>query len=90
MAQIDAQSLNGEKVRVQLAGSRPTILYVFTPQCSWCVRNHDSVKTLAETAGGSYRIVGLSFTDRGLPEFLSANPLPFEIYANSSEAIANT
>jgi hypothetical protein len=48
----------------------PTVLYVFTPQCSWCAKNVDNLRTLIADSGHGYRVVGISLTTQGLKEYL--------------------
>jgi hypothetical protein len=61
---IKASNLEGRQEVISYAeGSQPIVLYVFTPQCSWCIRNLDNLRTLLSQKRGSYRFVGLSLTD---------------------------
>jgi hypothetical protein len=89
MPAIEATRLDGRRERIEVEGVLPTLLYVFSPSCGWCDRNHASVNALAAAVRGRYRVVGLSLTDHGLRDFLARNPLPLEIYANpSAEAVS--
>ena len=46
---ITAMRLGGQVETISYASSdRPTVLYVFTPQCGWCTRNLDNLKALLE------------------------------------------
>src|SRR6266566_5918159 len=46
---IAGRLLNGqEQVISYLGTNQPTVLYVFTPPCSWCAKNVDNFKTLVE------------------------------------------
>jgi hypothetical protein len=36
---------------------------VFTPQCSWCLRNLDNFKTLVESDKAQYGVIGLSLSE---------------------------
>lgn len=63
------------------ADSRPTILYVFRPDCIWCARNLEAERTVAEQASG-YRFIGLSTTADGLTEYLDRNHLTFPVFAD--------
>jgi peroxiredoxin len=67
------------------AVSTPTVLYVFTPPCSWCARNMDNFKTLVGKAGAQYRFVGLSLSDQGLPEYVAKNELQLPVYSGLSD-----
>lgn len=89
MPAIEATRLDGLRARIEVEGALPTLLYVFSPSCGWCDRNHASVSALAAALGGRYRVVGLSLTDRGLHEYLRRNQVPFEVYVNpSAEAVS--
>jgi hypothetical protein len=41
-------------------GGLPTIFYYFSASCSWCERNWESVRTLADGTRGRYRVVALT------------------------------
>ena len=38
----------------------PTIVYVLSTTCAWCVRNADSLSELARALEGKYRFVGIN------------------------------
>jgi hypothetical protein len=56
-----------------------TVLYVFSPDCMWCVRNAGSVRILAEKAS-AYRVIGISTTSDGLGKYLDSTGHPFPVY----------
>lgn len=87
---IPVKTLDGNPARIEAqADGRPTLLYVFSPQCAWCARNYESVKTLASRVRPKYRVIALSLNDHGLRESLRTAPLPFEVYSNpSADAVA--
>ena len=64
--------------------SKPTVLYVFTPSCSWCARNMDNLKTLIDKESGRYRFIALSLTDQGLAQYVSKNSLRLPVYSGLS------
>src|SRR5712671_893418 len=44
---ITANRVDGTRETITYVGSdRPTVLYVFTPECKWCARNLDNLRTL--------------------------------------------
>jgi len=47
-----------------------TLLYVFRPGCSWCVKNADSIRELAMRLRRSHRIIGVSLSGAGLSEYM--------------------
>src|SRR5215470_3734953 len=56
---ISAKRFGGTRETITYADSnRPTVLYIFTPQCKWCSRNLDNLKTLIDQRGKDYRFIG--------------------------------
>jgi len=69
--------------------NRPTVLYIFTPPCSWCKRNNDNFNALVTQKSGQYRFIGLSLSKDGLGEYLATHHLTIPIFADlSKETIA--
>lgn len=86
VAPIKAYSLDGQAALISSEGAeQPIVLYVFTPQCSWCARNLANLKTLLAQKQGAYRFVGLSLTDKDLREYVAKNQLGCSIYFNPAE-----
>jgi peroxiredoxin len=65
--------------------SKPTVLYVFTPTCSWCLRNMENFKELVARTGTDYHFVGLSLSKEGLSEYVAAHELKVPIYTGLSK-----
>lgn len=63
----------------------PTVLYVFSPQCIWCTRNLDNIKTIESSQKGRYRFIGLSMSSSSLKQYIASNNLSFPIYENPDE-----
>jgi peroxiredoxin len=85
LAPFEAVDLNGQTHTVAYnQASKPTVLYVFTPTCSWCFRNMDNFKELVARTGTDYRFVGLSLSKEGLPEYVAAHGLTIPIYSGLS------
>ena len=61
--------------------SKPTVLYVFTPPCGWCLRNMDSFKALIAQKGSEYRFIGVSLSKEGLKEYVASHGLEFPVYS---------
>ena len=81
-------ALNGTPATVAYAANKtPTVLYVFTPTCSWCYRNLENIKALASGLKGRYRVIGVSLTDRGVAEYAAQHALPFEVYVAGAEVV---
>ncbi|MFN0100653.1 MAG: TlpA family protein disulfide reductase [Bryobacteraceae bacterium] len=81
---ITASTLDGRRTVIPVSGELPTMLYVFSPQCGWCERNHASVVRLETLLRGRYRFAGISLSESGLREYLAARPFPFPVYQNPS------
>jgi peroxiredoxin len=64
--------------------NQPTVLYVFTPPCSWCERNLDNFRTLFEEERGQYRFIALSLSKEGLAEYVTRNELKLSVYSGVS------
>ena len=64
----------------------PTVLYVFTPPCSWCARNMDNFKTLIEKDSTHYRVIGISLSEEGLADYVANYELTVPVYSGLSLA----
>jgi peroxiredoxin len=79
---IVAKRLDGQQEVISYQDAeQSTVLYIFTPPCSWCARNMENLKTLLEKEGGHYRFVGLSLSGDTLPEYVAKNDLKLPIYS---------
>jgi hypothetical protein len=87
---IQANDLDGHPVKVDYsASSLPTIMYIFTPSCSWCTRNLENVKRLVDQTADAYHFVGLSLSADELRDYVSQNNLGFPVYCGvSAETIS--
>jgi peroxiredoxin len=63
---------------------KPTVLYIFTPPCSWCSRNMDNFKALVAREGAEYRFIGLSLSKDGLPQYVVRQGLTIPVYTGLS------
>jgi peroxiredoxin len=59
---------------------KPTILYVFVPDCDACHRNLLNIKALSDATRENYRFVGLSLTADKLPDYIKQNNFSFPVY----------
>ena len=83
---IKAHSLDGQTALISYgAGEQPVVLYVFTPQCSWCARNLANLKTLLAQKHDAYRFVALSLTDKEINDYAAKTQLDCPIYFNPTE-----
>ncbi len=80
---IAAKRLDGRSETIAYAGSdRPTVLYIFTPQCEWCTRNLDNLRTLVSRKGEGYRFIGISLSKEGLENYVTEHQVPFPVYTD--------
>ena len=65
----------------------PTVIYVFRPDCGWCKRNLDNLRSLVAASGPHYRIVGLSLpSTASVASYLQMTQLNFPVYTDVAEA----
>lgn len=73
---LDLVSVEGRAVRVQYNDSDvPTVLYVVSPTCKWCLKNANSVAALYNQVGKAARFVGVSIMAQ-TPVKTDAAPIP--------------
>jgi peroxiredoxin len=68
------------------SGQRPTVFYVFSPDCKWCARNLDNVRQVVSAAKDTHRIVGISL-DPEVGEYLNRVRFDFPVYVKPSAAV---
>lgn len=84
---LEVKDLSGKDIRINYSDDRrPTIIYVFTPQCMWCTRNLENIKLLSNNLNESYRVIGISLTSEDLSGYLAKNQFTFPIYIEPSTA----
>src|SRR5260370_30348946 len=66
------------------ATNQPTVHYIFTPQCVWCQRNLENLKTLIKEKRREYRFIGISLTDEGVEKYVAEKGLDIPIYVGLS------
>jgi peroxiredoxin len=80
---IEGKDLEGRPVMITYDGvDRPTMLYVFSPQCGWCERNSQNINSLAKQLGDRYRLIGLSLSPKDLKEYAGAHGMEFPVYTD--------
>lgn len=85
---LKASDIYGRKQIVSYDQSAlPVVLYVFTPECIWCLRNLDNLRKLVSQKHESYRFVGLSLTTEKLKDYVAENKLAFPVYADPPEEL---
>jgi peroxiredoxin len=82
---IVAKRLDGQEESISYGEvNLSTVLYIFTPPCTWCARNMDNLKTLLDKERGQYRFIGLSLSAESLPEYVAKNDLKLPVYSGLS------
>jgi peroxiredoxin len=82
---IAMSDLSNQPTTLTLTGtSSPTVLYVFSPACSWCERNLENIKTLANAKGDAFRFVGISLVDGNLEKYKAQRRLNFQVFKGVS------
>lgn len=88
---IEGRDVSGAFVSLHYEDSaKPTVLYVFSPQCVWCERNMENVKTLIAQSSDKYRYIGLSITRDKLEEYLNSHEYGIPIYTDLSGNVKST
>lgn len=82
---ITGTTADGQQTTIVYEGTgRPTILYVFRPQCIWCARNINNVRALVATKGDEDRFIGLSLSEDGLTTYLASHQLTIPVVTHLS------
>lgn len=76
--------LTGQLQTVAYDHGKPTVLYIFTPSCSWCIRNMDNLNELVTRKSDEYRFIGLALEKEGLSEYAARYGLTMLIYTGLS------
>jgi peroxiredoxin len=88
---FEAADLNGQVQRITFEDvSKPTVLYIFTPPCSWCGRNMINFKELLSRRDAEYRFIGLSLAKEGLSEYVATHGLAIPVYTGLSAEMQKT
>lgn len=90
LTMLHVSNIDGINTRLNMINDRPTVIYMFSPTCSWCEKNLQNIQLLSAQAGKHYRFIGISTSSRDLRQYLAKNPLVFPVYAISSGADLKT
>jgi peroxiredoxin len=81
-------STNGTLQVVQLSDHRqPTVMYVYSENCSWCRRNLANISELASTKKEEYRFVGVQLADPNRLGVREPLAMPFPAFSTRWEYI---
>jgi hypothetical protein len=69
--------------------ARPTVIYVFSPECRWCARNLPNLRALIHDKAKSYRFVGLSLDSNAtaVRDYLHATGLDLTVLLNPAPSV---
>lgn len=76
---LTAFDLNNEEINISYK-DKPTVLYVFTPDCGWCLKNLENLKTLVTQTKNAYSFIGISLKNNNLDQYIKNNEINFPIY----------
>jgi thioredoxin-related protein len=76
---LDVLDLNGAKR--QISYETPTVLYVFSPSCHWCVQNSNEIQSLARRLNGRFKVLGISISQANLKSFVAEHNMEFPVYS---------
>ncbi len=62
-----------------------TVLYIFSPDCGWCLKNADYINSLHLQARDRFRFIGISLSSNNLDDYLTKLKIIFPVYVNPSE-----
>jgi peroxiredoxin len=86
---IAMEDADGKPVNISFADdTRPTVLYVLSPQCGWCKRNEANMKALYSADSSKYRFIGVSIEPRNLKQYVTDGREPFPVYLLKSKDVA--
>jgi hypothetical protein len=81
LTSLEVTDQSGARTTVWFRGnSKPTLLYVFRPNCVWCQRNAQAAGAFFSAVSNRYRVIGLSLESDGLPEFVAGHGIWFPVY----------
>lgn len=85
---LDLLNETGERIVINYSDAQaPTLLYLFSPECSWCERNANSFNELARQVKA--RVVGLSLSSGRFQGFLEKSRMPRPVYVLPHTAVAS-
>jgi peroxiredoxin len=83
VGQVNAVTLAGRQETINYGDTqKPTVLYVFTPTCSWCEKNSENINAIASQKAENFRFVGLSLSNIDLQSYIESQRMAFPVYTN--------
>ena len=71
--------LKGSAFEISFRGIPRTVLYIMSPTCSFCDKNHANIAYLAKYSRG-VRFIGILTSRTSLEKYLATHELPFPLY----------
>jgi peroxiredoxin len=85
---LDVKDLDGNRtVILYESAGKPTLIYVFSPTCPWCLKNEKSIKSLVAQVSSRYNVIGLSLKRNRLVDHVKLHQLPFPVYTPGSRRV---
>jgi hypothetical protein len=79
---FSAVRVRGGPELVSYPFNKPTLVYVMTPNCKWCKRNGDNIRSLYDRRKKEYRFVGITLSSEGIGQYVDDEKVPFPVYQN--------
>lgn len=83
---VEAKDLDGNPIVFPYGDLElPSVYYVLSPTCTWCMRNEKNIAALSASLVNKYRFVILSVSPDGLKEYLQQRHIAFPVYSQLSD-----
>lgn len=78
---LEVENLAGEKKIINYRDQTlPTVIYFFSPDCSWSHRNLQNAKVLFENTKGKFNFVSVSAQTDDLQTYVQQNDIAFPVF----------
>lgn len=79
---IPVRDRDGRDQTLTFTNGRKTILYVLSADCTWCQKNYNNIKALANSLGDEHTFAGIAHRAPSpkMSSYLTDYPLPFPVY----------
>lgn len=75
------KDVNGKTIAIKYNGEqKPTVLYFFSPSCTWCAYNIDNIKYLEIRIKDKYRLIGISLDRNNIDKYALKHSITFPIF----------
>jgi len=69
IAELEGETVPEGRLSISFPDDRPTLLYVMSPECSWCKKNEANFAEIVRTQNKKYRIVLVSLVAGGFADY---------------------